>query len=77
VLLESGPFHIVEAMPYPREASPTNATAARNWVRWFPEYDNPLGPPKGPASTDEYWYHREFKLAWSSSIPEKKSAEII
>ncbi|EDM25438.1 hypothetical protein LNTAR_25255 [Lentisphaera araneosa HTCC2155] len=31
--------------------------------RWYPEYDKPLGAPKGPAVKNGYVYTREFKYA--------------
>ena len=31
------------------------------WLRRFPQYDKPLGPPKGPATMDGYIYAREFE----------------
>jgi hypothetical protein len=33
------------------------------WMRWFPEYDRPLGPPNGPAKKDGLRYSRTFKHA--------------
>jgi hypothetical protein len=33
------------------------------WMRWFPEYDKPLGPPKGPAVRDGLVYTRSFDHA--------------
>ena len=33
------------------------------WMRWFPEYDRPLGPPTGPATRDGYRYTRRFQHA--------------
>jgi hypothetical protein len=33
------------------------------WMRWFPEYDKPLGPPKGPAVKDGLVYTRSFDHA--------------
>jgi hypothetical protein len=31
------------------------------WLKRFPEYDRPLGPPKGPAKRDGYVFTREFE----------------
>ena len=31
------------------------------WMRWFPEYDRPLGPPNGPATKDGFRYSRTFR----------------
>lgn len=33
------------------------------WMRWFPEYDRPLGPPEGPATRDGFRYTRSFQHA--------------
>ena len=33
------------------------------WMRWFPEYDRPLGPPAGPAVRDGLVYTRSFARA--------------
>jgi len=33
------------------------------WMRWFPEYDRPLGPPNGPATKDGFRYTRTFRHA--------------
>ena len=33
------------------------------WLKTFPEYKKPLGPPKGPAKKDGYVYTREFEHA--------------
>jgi hypothetical protein len=33
------------------------------WMRWFPEYDKPLGPPKGPAVRGGLVYTRSFDHA--------------
>jgi hypothetical protein len=33
------------------------------WMRWFPEYDRPLGPPDGPAQRNGHLYHRSFEHA--------------
>ena len=33
------------------------------WMRWFPEYDRPLGPPNGPATKDGFRYSRSFQHA--------------
>ncbi len=40
-----------------------SADGNKNWMRWFEEYDKPLGPPKGPAKRDGYRYTREFEHA--------------
>jgi len=33
------------------------------WLEWYPEYDKPLGPPKGPAKRNGWIYTRQFKHA--------------
>ena len=33
------------------------------WMRWFPEYDKPLGPPEGPARREGPVYTRQFEHA--------------
>ncbi|MEP3480375.1 MAG: putative glycoside hydrolase [Fuerstiella sp.] len=33
------------------------------WMRWFAEYDRPLGPPTGPAKKEGYRYSRDFQHA--------------
>ena len=40
-----------------------SANENRRWMRWFPEYDRPLGPPNGPATKDGFRYTRTFKHA--------------
>ena len=32
-------------------------------MRWFPEYDKPLGPPAGPAARKGTTYTRKFQHA--------------
>lgn len=32
-------------------------------MRWFPEYDKPLGPPAGPAVRKGFTYTRKFQHA--------------
>jgi len=33
------------------------------WMRWYPQYDRPLGPPKGPAKRNGFRYSRTFEHA--------------
>lgn len=33
------------------------------WLKLFPEYKKPLGPPKGPAKKEGYIYTREYEHA--------------
>jgi hypothetical protein len=47
------------------------------WMRWFPEYDKPLGAPKGPAKQQQWTYTREFEHAsvWLDIQNEKARIE--
>ncbi|MCP5538204.1 MAG: hypothetical protein H7A51_18475 [Akkermansiaceae bacterium] len=47
-----------------------------HWMRWFPEYDRPLGPPLGPAKKNGYQYTRQFKHATVLLDIKKRSADI-
>jgi hypothetical protein len=38
-----------------------NGNDSSVWLKAFPEYSKPLGPPKGPAKMDGYVYTREFE----------------
>ena len=38
-----------------------DAVRSKTWLTRFPEYDRPLGPPKGPARRDGYVYTRQFE----------------
>ena len=40
-----------------------SANEDNRWMRWFPEYDKSLGPPKGPAVKDGLVYTRSFDHA--------------
>ncbi|WP_261342725.1 putative glycoside hydrolase [Aureliella helgolandensis] len=31
------------------------------WMRWFPKYDRPPGPPFGPAMKNGFRYYRAFE----------------
>ena len=46
------------------------------WMRWFPEYDRPLGPPQGPAKRNGYRYTREFEHASVRVDIQRRFAEI-
>ena len=46
------------------------------WMRWFPEYDKPLGPPDGPAKKDGFLYSRTFKHASVKLDIKSRTAEI-
>jgi len=47
------------------------------WLKLFPEYQKPLGPPKGPAARKGHIYTREFEYAsvWLDIEHEKASIE--
>ncbi len=40
-----------------------NADNNPAWMRWYPEYDKPLGPPRDVARRDGWTYTREFAHA--------------
>lgn len=40
-----------------------SAEEGDRWMRCFPEYDKPLGPPKGPAERNGFVYTRSFEHA--------------
>jgi len=44
---------------------------------WYPEFDKPLGPPKGPAKRDGWTYRREFEHAsvWADLANRKASID--
>jgi hypothetical protein len=46
------------------------------WLRWFPEYDRPLGPPNGPAEKDGLRYSRTFRHASVILDVRKRTARI-
>ena len=43
---------------------------------WYPEFDRPLGPPKGEAKRDDWTYHREFEHASVFVNLDKETAKI-
>lgn len=43
---------------------------------WYPEFDKPLGPPKGEAKRDGWNFQREFAHALVSVNLETKAAKI-
>jgi len=47
-----------------------------HWMRWFPEYDHPLGKPLGPAKKEGFRYSRKFEHASVTLDLTKRSAEI-
>jgi len=46
------------------------------WMRWFPEYDRPLGPPNGPAMKDGFRYSRTFRHATVKLDIQNRTASI-
>ena len=46
------------------------------WMRWFPEYDRPLGPPEGPAIKNGFRYSRTFRYARVQLDIQKRMASI-
>ena len=38
----------------------TGKSASKVWLKTFPQYENRLGPPKGPATQEGYIYTRSF-----------------
>jgi hypothetical protein len=46
------------------------------WMRWFPEYDRPLGPSNGPALKDGFRYSRQFRHATVQLDIQKRTASI-
>ena len=53
-----------------------SANEGDHWMRWFPEYDRPLGPPTGPATKDGYRYTRTFRHATVELDIQKRTASI-
>ena len=54
---------VAEKYSYFRVHEGYSANENDRWMRWFPEYDKPLGPPAGPASREGCVYTRKFKHA--------------
>ncbi|MGJ8673748.1 putative glycoside hydrolase [Rubritalea sp.] len=65
-----------EEYSYFRPHEGYSANENENWMRWFPEYDRPLGAPKGPAMKNGYTYTREFEHATVKLDISKRSADI-
>jgi len=53
-----------------------SADGNNRWMRWFPEYDRPLGPPNGPATKDGFRYSRTFEHASVDLDIKKRTATI-
>ncbi len=60
---------------FPHEGYSANGND--KWMRWFPEYDKPLGAPKGPAVKDGYRYTRSFEHATVFLDIQARTAEIL
>lgn len=60
----------------PHDGYDVNDNRSSVWLTRFPEYDKPLGPPKGPAIQDGYAYTREFESASVFLDIEKREAKI-
>ncbi len=48
----------------------------QGWFQWYPEFDKPLGKPKGKAKRNGYVYTREFEHASVRVDLENETAEI-
>ncbi|RMG40471.1 MAG: hypothetical protein D6725_03325 [Planctomycetota bacterium] len=53
-----------------------SADEGDRWMRWFPEYDRPLGPPQGPATKNGFRYSRDFEHASVTVDIRSRSARI-
>ncbi|HET6444365.1 MAG TPA: putative glycoside hydrolase, partial [candidate division Zixibacteria bacterium] len=60
----------------PHDGYSVNNNDSSVWLTRFPEFDKPLGPPKGPAVQDGYKYTREFESASVFLDIETKEAKI-
>jgi hypothetical protein len=54
---------VAEKYSYFRVHEGYSANENDRWMRWFPEYDKPLGPPAAPAVAKGPVYTRKFKHA--------------
>ncbi|QDU86693.1 hypothetical protein Pla175_00430 [Pirellulimonas nuda] len=54
-----------------------DAKSSKTWMTHPPEYDRPLGSPKGPAVRDGYTYAREFAHASVRLDIESQTGEIV
>jgi hypothetical protein len=48
---------------YAHDGYSVNGNDSSVWLKTFPEYSKPLGPPKGPAKKEGSIYTREYKHA--------------
>lgn len=53
-----------------------SANGNDRWMRWFPEYDRPLGAPSGPAAKDGFRYSRSFEHASVTVNIQSRTASI-
>ncbi|MFC1766435.1 alpha-L-fucosidase [Planctomycetota bacterium] len=60
----------------PHDGYSVNNNDSSVWLTRFPEFDKPLGPPKGPAVQDGYTYTREFEHASVFLDIEKKQGRV-
>ena len=65
-----------EKYSYVRIHEGYSANEDNRWMRWFPEYDRPIGPPSGPAKKFGYLYSRSFEHASVSLDIKKRTATI-
>lgn len=65
-----------EEYSYFRAHEGYSANGNKRWMRWFAEYDKPLGPPKGPAKQDGFKYTRSFEHATVSVDIQQRTADI-
>jgi len=65
-----------EKYSYFRAHEGYSANTNQRWMRWFPEYDRPLGPPLGPAKQDGFRYSRKFQHASVTVDISARSAEV-
>ena len=54
-----------------------DAKTSKTWMTHPPEYDRPLGAPKGTAVRDGYTYTREFAHASVRLDIEKQTGDIV
>jgi len=53
-----------------------SANESDRWMRWFTEYDRPVGPPNGRAKKDGFRYSRTFRHASVILDVKKRTARI-
>lgn len=65
-----------EEYSYFRAHEGYSANGNKRWMRWFAEYDKPLGPPKGPAQQNGFKYTRSFEHATVFVDIQQRTADI-